>query len=74
MTVALVWEAISGVAMIIGGVLPAAGLATGSRWFDRFDRPENGSSRIGGIIFGIFLSLAGTYLINLARTGIVRSR
>ena len=55
MTVELVWEAISGVVMMIGGALIAVGLLIRHRWYDRQDEVY----RAAGIVFGILLGPAG---------------
>ena len=73
MTMVLVWEAISGGVMVAGGVVLAASRLARHRRFGQWDRGDK-VNRIAGIIFGVLLSLFGTYFLNLARQGYVAEK
>jgi len=74
----LVYEAISGIAIIAGGTFLAVGLLIRHRWLGE----HNGIERAVGIAFGVFLVVYGVYVVNLSRQGymvvkgfgVVRSR
>jgi hypothetical protein len=62
---------ISGLAMILIGILLWYGFQSGRGWFGpRVDRADK-ISRSSGIVFAILLILAGGWFLNLARRGFV---
>lgn len=67
MNLELVFEAISGLAMVGAGAFLAAGYLVRHRWLGEHE----GVYRVAGIAFGVFLALYGVYVLNLARQGYV---
>jgi hypothetical protein len=71
--VPLVWEAVAGTILILWGLFTAVGNLMRHRWCGRLAAEDN-VYRTAGIIFGVCLSLAGTYLVTLARRGYVAEK